>query len=51
MSQTEKIARYIENLHCDHWDENSAGCWKSQCIALRVLAEDIREKFKEEKHG
>lgn len=41
MSDIEAIARWLETLHCDRWKD--VGCWKSNCIHFRKLAEDVRK--------
>lgn len=41
-SEPEQIARWLENLHCTHWNKESGGCTKSNCKIFRNLAKRIR---------
>jgi hypothetical protein len=42
MSDKEKIAEWLETLHCDNW--RTIGCTKSNCQLFRSLAKSIREE-------
>lgn len=42
MSEREQIARWLETLHCDKWEEGGFGCYKSNCELFRSLAEKVR---------
>lgn len=42
MSDIEKIAEWLETLHCDRWQDDEDLCVKSNCQMFRSLAEDVR---------
>lgn len=42
MSEPEQIATWLERLHCDRWEDEDLGCFKSNCMLFRELAASIR---------